>query len=307
MNINNINSILKPRHNHINKYTINISNDQGEIHETDIYYPFLDKLNIEKLPIVLFLQGALVDKSDYSNYANILSKYGFIVVIPNRKRFIPEVNMEGLFGDVGIIDDILKHLKNIEKDDYNSPINKIIDTSKLVLAGHSWGGSVGLSAINNVFMPILYINDFQKPDELKAAVFFETTLPKLDKNFQPTENFISINNKNISIAILESSLNQENSKARRKTYDSIKNGDKIFITIQGTNHYGITNEDNIERRKVVPFLEQKIATETIARWSALFLRATVLDDKSAKEYIFKIDNISDTNVIVKDFSIKKLD
>lgn len=287
-----------PLYEKTTSYTIKIPNNQGSIYETDIYYPISSRSNTENLPVILFLQGGLVDKSDYSNYANIVSRYGFLVAIPNCNRRIPELNTEGLLVHAGVINDILTYFKKIKQSDDSSPIRSIVDTSNLLLAGHSWGGTVGLSAINNTYTPILYVDDFQRPDELKAAVFFDTTLPEIDKNFQPTDNFVPIKNDDIPIAILENSLNKENSEKRRKTYESIKNSPKAFITVLGTNHYGITNEDNPNRRKNIPFLEQKIATETIARWSALFLRATVLDDLIAKEYVFKAGDSQDKNVIV---------
>lgn len=32
------------------------------------------------------LQGVLVDKADYSNYAETVASYGFVVVVPNNQR-----------------------------------------------------------------------------------------------------------------------------------------------------------------------------------------------------------------------------
>lgn len=282
-----------------NNYTTNIPNNKDEIYETDIYYPILPNSNTETLPIVLFLQGALVDKSDYYNYAKIVSKYGFVVVVPNCRRSIPELNAEGLLADVGVINDVLQYLKNTKNSVYNSPIDSIIDTSKLFLMGHSWGGTIGLSAINNTYTPILYVDDFQRPDELKGAAFFGTSLPEIGENYRPTNNFTPIKNDGIPIAILEGSLDGITSpQSERKTYDLIKDSPKAFITIIGTNHYGITNEDNLDRRRNTPKLEQKIATETIARWSALFLRATALEDLNAKDYVFRTGKNRDKNITV---------
>ena len=46
-----------------------------------------------------------------------------------------------------------------------------------------------------------------------------------------------------------------------------------LLTVEGANHYGITNEDNLiqDRENIRPTIEQDIAIETIARWSGLFL------------------------------------
>lgn len=290
----------EPLYDKTASYTTSIPNsNDGTTDETDVYYPVLLESNTETLPIVLFLQGALIDKSDYSNYASHVCRYGFVVVIPNRKRLITEFNIEGLLVDTGLINDVLKSLKKTKQSNRNSPINSIIDTSKLLLLGHSWGGTIGLSAINDTCTPILCVGSFNRPDELLAAAFFGTSLPEIGDNNAPTNNFIPIENDGIPIAIIQGTLDGVTSpNSEQKSYDLIQTPPKAFITVYGTNHYGITNEDNLERHRNVPTLEQEIATETIARWSALFLRATVLDDRDAKEYVFNTGNDLDPNVTV---------
>ena len=49
----------------------------------DIYLP--TNAN-DKLPVALFLQGANVDKSNYSAFASVVASYGFAVVVPNNLR-----------------------------------------------------------------------------------------------------------------------------------------------------------------------------------------------------------------------------
>jgi hypothetical protein len=46
--------------------------------ETDIYFPITENPT-NTFPIVLMLQGGLVDKGDYSNFATLVARYGFIV------------------------------------------------------------------------------------------------------------------------------------------------------------------------------------------------------------------------------------
>ncbi|VEP12927.1 hypothetical protein H1P_1720003 [Hyella patelloides LEGE 07179] len=45
-----------------------------------------------------------------------------------------------------------------------------------------------------------------------------------------------------------------------------------------------------------PTLDQEIATETIARWSGLFLRAHVSEDREAFNYVYNIGDADDENV-----------
>ena len=68
--------------NNVANYTTTISANNDE---ADIY--FLNPANLNtgtySFPIALLLQGANVDKSNYSNFARIVANYGFVVVVPN--------------------------------------------------------------------------------------------------------------------------------------------------------------------------------------------------------------------------------
>jgi hypothetical protein len=68
--------------------TISANNDVA-----DIYYPKISDLNSgnNSFPIALLLQGALVDKSFYSDYASLVARYGFVVVVPNHFRPFPVI------------------------------------------------------------------------------------------------------------------------------------------------------------------------------------------------------------------------
>jgi hypothetical protein len=59
----------------------------------------------------------------------------------------------------------------------------------------------------------------------------------------------------------------------------------------------ITNEDSL-RDPVRPTLGQEIATETIARWSGLCLRASLLNDVDALDYVYHRGEGLDENVSV---------
>ena len=80
------------------------------------------------------------------------------------------------------------------------------------------------------------------------------------------------------------------------TYGAIQDPPKAFISILGANHYWITNEDNLIREPVRPNLEQDVAIETIARWSALFLRGTILNDNNALDSVFNTGDSLDQKV-----------
>ena len=85
------------------------------------------------------------------------------------------------------------------------------------------------------------------------------------------------------------------------TYEQIQDPHKALITILGANHYGITNTNNPLGPipdSSTPTLEQAVAVETVARWSALFLRASVLDDRDAFDYVYSTGDALDENASV---------
>ncbi|GAA6623269.1 alpha/beta hydrolase family protein [Scytonema sp. NUACC26] len=275
------------------KTTISTSNFLAEI-----YFPKPKDLKTGKysFPIVLLLQGALVDRSNYSNYASIVARYGFVVVVPNSERSLPS-RSQALASQTSDITDVLKHMK-AENSNSASPVFAIVNTQKLALLGHSFGGAVGLSAIANLCLESLSFckGSFSRPKELVAGAFFGANLR--DKK----DEFIPINNSGIPIALLQGSLDNRALPIRaKKTYENIQTPPKALITILGVNHFGITNTNN--PAGAIPdsnnsTLAQNIAVETIARWSGLFLRASVLKDKGAFDYVYYTGDARDPNVAI---------
>ncbi|WP_414756176.1 alpha/beta hydrolase family protein [Anabaena sp. CCY 9910] len=278
-------------------YVTTIPRSDGGVDATDIYYPVVSNTDKSSLPIALFLQGALVDKSDYSNFANTVARYGFVVVVPNhiRTAISPMGAVTGLIAEQQQVNDVLTYMQS-EKSQGVSPVANLLDPSTLVLLGHSFGGAVGIAAIQGDCFAVLCTEDFNRPDELKAGVFYGTNF----RIGQSSGGFPIIDNDDIPIALVQGNLDGVATPANaQETYARIQDPPKAFITIPGANHYGITNEDNLIREPIRPTLEQNVAIETIARWSALFLRGTVLNDKGAFDYVFNSGDALDPNVNVE--------
>ncbi|MBN8560235.1 MAG: hypothetical protein J0L70_06920 [Leptolyngbya sp. UWPOB_LEPTO1] len=72
----------------------------------------------------------------------------------------------------------------------------------------------------------------------------------------------------------------------RQFYKHIQTPPKALIIIKGANHYSMTNQDN-PRDPSRPTLKQPQAIATIARWSALLLRAHLLNDSVAFNRVYK--------------------
>lgn len=282
-----------PLFNDVASYTTTISANNNL---ADIYFPNPKDLKTGKysFPVALFLQGALVDKSNYSNYANIVASYGFIVVVPNNERLLPQFG-KALAPETSQINAVLTQML-AENSNPTSPVRGVINTQKLALLGHSLGGYVGLSAIANLCLPTVCEGSFSRPKELVAGAFYGTSLR--DAN----DEFIPINNSGIPIALLQGTDDGRALPFRAQaTYDNIKDAPKALISIIGANHFGITNTNNplgSVPDPNNPTIEQNVAVETIARWSGLFLRASVLNDKGAYDYIYSTGDTRDPKVTV---------
>ena len=264
----------------------------------DIYYPQqpAQERGRGRFPVALLLPGTNVDKSSYGNFAKTVASYGFIVIVPNQQRSLPQFGFTGLLPDTSQIDAVLQQIK-IEQSS-STPIAKIVDPQKLTLLGHSAGSAVGLSAIGNLCMtPIMCEGSFKRPKELVGGAFFGANLRD-----RATQKYIPIKNSGIPIALIQGDRDSIALPKRAQiTYSHIQSPPKALITVSGANHYGIADTNNPPGSAPdpnTPQIEQSQAIETIARWSALFLRAEVLGDRQAYDYIYRTGDAIDRKVRV---------
>ncbi|KAM3091335.1 alpha/beta hydrolase family protein [Phormidesmis sp. 146-12] len=283
-------------YNKIGQYTTTIAANGDP---ADVYFPQVPKSNCNSIefPIVLLLQGALVDKADYSNFAKQVASYGFVVVVPNHERTLSGPNdqsVTGLFSEQNQVNDVLAQVK-VEDQNAKSPLFKIIDTTKLGLLGHSFGGAVGLTASQqDIQVPGFSSPGYTRPPELKAGIFYGANLRN-----QQTNEALPINNHGIAIGLIQGDLDGVAAPINaQRTYDQIRNPPKALITVKGANHYGITNEDNPARDPNRPTLDQAAATSAIAKSSGLFLRAHILNDHRAFDALFNASTPFDPNISI---------
>ena len=98
-------------------------------------------------------------------------------------------------------------------------------------------------------------------------------------------------NDGIGVLLVQGSLDGRATPADGlATYDRIATGPRAYVEIEGTNHYGLT-DDNPPPTALGdlndPTLDQDVALAAVARWFGLFLRATVLDDGAAHRFVFE--------------------
>lgn len=291
-----------PQFNETSRYSTIISAN-GDL--ADVYYPNPPSLHTRRyaFPVALLLQGALVDKSFYSDYASQVARYGFVVVVPNHFRPFPNNPSAppSLLAETSQIEAVLSQMK-IENTKSTSPIAGIVDTKRLGLLGHSFGAAVGLSAIANQCLNFLCPKPFTRPKELLAGAFFGANLRD-----QVTNEFIPIPNGRISVELIQGDRDGVALPERAKrTFENIQRPPKALVTLRGANHFGITNVNNPTGARpdpIAPTLAQSVAVKTIARWSGLFLRSSLLNDQTASNYIYSLGDALDPNVSVNSVAV----
>lgn len=277
-----------PLFEEVSQYETNITTNGDP---ADIYYPTMAG-KTDKLPTALFLQGALVDKADYANFAQTVASYGFVVVVPNHVQSFPEFGVTGLFSEVSQIEAVSTYLET-ENLNPTSPVKGILDTESLSLLGHSQGGAVGLSAVGNYCLPFLCNEaEFTLPEEVVGGVFYGAFLQN------STSEFLPIDNQEIPLALISGSRDGVSTPEEiQASYELIQDPPNALISIEGANHYSITNEDNL-RDPLRPTLDQDLANAAIARWTSSFLRANVLGDPNAIDFFNNTGDNLDENVRV---------
>ncbi|MEO1791355.1 MAG: chlorophyllase [Cyanobacteria bacterium J06629_19] len=266
----------EPVFSEVERFSTRIENNP-----TDIYFPVSTEAT-DPIPLALLFQGALVDKADYQNYAQVVASYGFAVVVPNNERTLvgPTGPATGLFPEQGQIQDVLDFMTG-QNQRPTSPLNGRLDTESLGLLGHSFGGAAGIASVQGLCLfPLCADEAYEVPDALEAGIFYGTNFdlgpdigtPPID-NQVPTGYIFGTRD-----GVTEPALTVE-------AFEKTLNPPKVLVEVEGANHYGITNEDSF-RDPMRPTLEQAIATDTIGRWSGLFLRAHVLNDPEAFSYVY---------------------
>jgi dienelactone hydrolase len=262
----------------------------------DVYYPVPADGEGERFPVALLLQGADVGRGHYAGFAGRVAAYGFIVVVPDHQS--PGFAGPGLYAEQSEAAEALAHMA-AEDANPASPVAGAVDAERLVLLGHSYGGLCGLNVLRGVCEPPTCIGlSFERPEQLVGAAFYGTNaaLPFVGSVI------LAIQNDGIPAAFVQGTLDGKAlPEDTQEAYGLVQDPPKAYVGVIGANHYGICDANDPEGAQAdpnPPALDQGIAVETIARWSALFLRAFALGDAAALEYVTVVGGPADPNANV---------
>jgi predicted dienelactone hydrolase len=256
---------------------------------TTVYYPS-GLATGQKLPFVLMLQGAEVDKQYYSSYAEQVAAHGLIVIVENHDNVLLGDNYAG---ETQVSNTatwaVFENLRT------GSPLKGHIDTGKMGLLGHSFGGVAGLFASSGVCVPPFCLGLYLRPAALKAAAFYGTN-SSIGGVTLPT----ALNG--VPVALINGSLDGNATLAETQTsYDLMFGAKRALVTLHGANHYGITNIDNPPPAApdlTAPTLAQATAVSEVALWSAMWIKAQ-LGDPTALAFVTTTGDAGDPYVTVQ--------
>ncbi|GHJ47975.1 hypothetical protein Cs7R123_53170 [Catellatospora sp. TT07R-123] len=267
----------------VSSYTTSVNGDAA-----DVYHPVTGSAH-SPWPVALLLQGANVDKSAYRGFAAKVASYGFTVVVPN--------HFQVLFGQPGLYATGAQAGWTVawaqaENANTASPLYGAIDPQTLVLLGHSFGGAAGLNLTTGLCTPPFCTVPAPAPPQLKAAAFYGTngTVPQTGQT-PPVAN-------TVPVALVQGSLDGIGSPVNGyATYQAVTTPPKLYVSLLGANHYGITDTQNpagARPETSAQTLDQALSVETAARWSALWLRAQ-LGDPVGQAWVYSVGDFFDAN------------
>ena len=257
----------------------------------DIYLPSAGAG--KPLAAAVYLPGAKCDKRFYSTYAKLVASYGFVVAISNHDSLLGKNFMEQKV--LNLVWDFLK----IENRSPASPLYKRIDTGRLALIGHSYGGVACLNCMQSkCSIPTCIGFSYEAPKELAAVVLYGTNTKS------PMGSFMEVATRGIPILYINGDRDGKALLATtRISYnDKTSGGPKALAIVRGANHYGITDMNNppgSDSDPGVPALDQKLALISIARVSGIFMLAHIYNDDAARSYIYKGEGPTDPAVSVE--------
>ncbi len=231
----------------------------------DVYYP---QNNSTSLPLLVLFQGGNVHSSFYSNYAARLASEGYVVYVGNRcDLFIVQFF---LYPPASLGNIVLAEAKT-QNANPSSPLYSRLDTEKIGLLGHSLGGVVGLYAMNSICEFPFCGNDYKFLSQIKAGVFYGTGL---GGNFNKSKFYVGANGKGLPTGYIQGSKDGANKPDVGLASYQNAIPTKVYFSVEGANHYGITDSNNPFGAKAETSdasLTQAQQIEKIAQSSILFL------------------------------------
>jgi hypothetical protein len=204
-------------------------------------------------PVLVFHQGAQVDKSYYSSFARLLAAAGVIVAIPNHRSLFG-----ANYSEQKVLNSTWEYL--LEKnDDPDSSFFRLVDRHSLFAMGHSFGGVSAYGAAQGRCVAPVCFGGPRPPEALLGVLLWGSFYSGDIANIVPMMH-------------LQGSI--DNLAEARSSFERIQNSPKILVVVDGANHYGITdvnNPDGAKADEAEPEVGQEVSIAAIAAWALRFI------------------------------------
>lgn len=259
---------------------------RGDI--ADVYWPVvpphLRPALEDAFPLVVVLQGALIDKLQYGTFARALAEQGFFVIVPNHFQTLPGMSEPALFTDVNVLKDAIDQMR-LQDTTPGTPAHFIVDPERTGFVGHSLGGAVGLYASAGLCVPTICDTTigFERPEALKAGVVYGASL----YDTTGSGELVDLDTSGVAIAMLQGTEDGVSTPAEALDSEPLLEPSRALIQIEGANHYAICEHNNplgalaIEPGVVTPEAQQA-GIRRVAHWAGVWLREYLGADASSE-------------------------
>ena len=237
----------------------------------------------ELFPLVVFLQGADVDKSEYSYFLTDLASHGYVVVATNHQ---PSKYGGTVMASQWTPTDVLNDVIVRSSVDRSSPLFGIVDTEHAGMCGHSNGGAATLFASSMACQPPFCFgppDSYMMPVEYRAVVGHGTHTVPMGGIYGDLEP-LDVNN-TIPVAIIQG---EHDSLEHVCSSWPLIEEQKDIIVLAGANHWSLTNIQypNLQSRYDGPVEEQQTIPQSTsislaAEWTAIVFDAYLKQDKTS--------------------------
>lgn len=198
---------------------------------------------------IIILQGAGIDKQQYSTLSQKLSKEGYLVGIAEfhsmlGQNYISQRVFDGVWSDIQM-NDQTKHRHN----------------GKVFVLGHSFGGVSATNIAKGICTFPVCNGPYKMNPSLIGAIVY---------GYRRTGG-----HHQFLVPILVAVGDQDSYQQTKSYYDHISSP-KALLTLKGANHYGITNVNNPKGAKadpIHPSMSQDQSTSELSFWISRFIRA----------------------------------
>ena len=243
----------------------------------------VESTNTEIFPLVVFLQGVDVDKSEYSYFLTDLASHGYVVVATNHQpsKYGGKV-MASQWTPTDVLNDVIVR----SSIDRSSPLFGIVDTEHAGMCGHSNGGAAALFASSMACQPPFCFgppDSYMMPVEYRAVVGHGTHTVPMGGIYGDLEP-LDVNN-TIPVAIIQG---EHDALEHVCASWPLIEEQKDIVVLAGANHWSLTNIQypNLQSRYDGPVEEQQTIPQSTsislaAEWTAIVFDAYLKQDKTS--------------------------